>query len=229
MKRHRRPGAPAGAGFTLIELLVVIAIIAILAAILFPVFAQAREKARQTVCTSRMKDFGMANNMYLQDYDEFFPAYTGGPDPSWMGKLKPYLARTVGQTSGGPADRGGPFNICPAYKIEDRLPAARQTFLQTQALNRRQDYGMNVMLIHPASQWGGPKNLAALTRGAASVPLIVESYDDIQPTSYQSLRYNHSEGKIITYADGHVKWMKRGTIPLTGNMAIPTDPFYGYL
>src|ERR1041385_5074124 len=56
-------------GFTLIELLVVIAIIAILAAILFPVFAQVREKARQTTCSSNLKQIGTAFAMYVQDYD----------------------------------------------------------------------------------------------------------------------------------------------------------------
>ena len=60
-------------GFTLIELLVVIAIIAILAAILFPVFARAREKARQTSCASNLKNLGTAVLMYVQDYDEHFP------------------------------------------------------------------------------------------------------------------------------------------------------------
>src|SRR5258707_104812 len=59
--------------FTLIELLVVIAIIAILAAILFPVFAQARESARQTQCASNMRQLGLAMRLYVQDYDEKFP------------------------------------------------------------------------------------------------------------------------------------------------------------
>ena len=59
--------------FTLIELLVVIAIIAILAAILFPVFARAREQARKTTCLSNLKEIGTASLMYVQDYDETFP------------------------------------------------------------------------------------------------------------------------------------------------------------
>ncbi|MFP3903341.1 MAG: DUF1559 domain-containing protein [Armatimonadota bacterium] len=62
-------------GFTLIELLVVIAIIAILAAILFPVFARAREKARQTSCLSNVKQIGLGWQMYIQDYDETVPPY----------------------------------------------------------------------------------------------------------------------------------------------------------
>ncbi len=69
MKQNRR------SGFTLIELLVVIAIIAILAAILFPVFAQAREKARQTSCISNNKQLGLGVIMYQQDYDESMPRF----------------------------------------------------------------------------------------------------------------------------------------------------------
>lgn len=87
-------------GFTLIELLVVIAIIAILAAILFPVFAQAREAARKASCQSNLKQLGTAVLMYQQDYDEMFPPFsrsgniepwvypTGGP--TWLGLIDPY-------------------------------------------------------------------------------------------------------------------------------------------
>ena len=70
---HRSLGRRASSGFTLIELLVVIAIIAILAAILFPVFAQAREQARKTSCLSNVKQMGLAMLMYTEDYDENLP------------------------------------------------------------------------------------------------------------------------------------------------------------
>jgi len=69
-------------GFTLIELLVVIAIIAILAAILFPVFAQAREKARQASCLSNIKQIALGTMMYIQDNDEAFPRMTLQPTPA---------------------------------------------------------------------------------------------------------------------------------------------------
>src|SRR6266511_3335108 len=77
-------------GFTLIELLVVIAIIAILAAILFPVFARAREAARKTACLSNVKQLGLASNMYKQDYDEAYPDsrdtwFNGPGSPNWPG------------------------------------------------------------------------------------------------------------------------------------------------
>src|SRR5258708_16273894 len=72
-QRRRYPMRQSRRGFTLIELLVVIAIIAILAAILFPVFARAREAARKTTCLSNLKNIGLAHLMYVQAYDETFP------------------------------------------------------------------------------------------------------------------------------------------------------------
>lgn len=108
-------------GFTLIELLVVIAIIAILAAILFPVFAQAREAARRTNCVSNMKQFGTGIMMYTQDYDElmphaamnwwaasdFFNAPNGfkdtctNPSPSYRARSTTRRGRRTGPAAGG--------------------------------------------------------------------------------------------------------------------------------
>jgi len=86
LKRSKR------SGFTLIELLVVIAIIAILAAILFPVFAQAREKARSTTCLSNFKQLGTAVTMYIQDYDGAYPlAWYNTPQYGFDCVLQPYV------------------------------------------------------------------------------------------------------------------------------------------
>src|SRR5579871_3504640 len=109
--------------FTLIELLVVIAIIAILAAILFPVFAQAREKARQTSCLSNMKQEGLASLMYAQDYDETLPyaALNLPPQPlvMWYDLVEPYVkSGTKGTFTqvAGPAGRTfALFWVCPSF------------------------------------------------------------------------------------------------------------------
>jgi len=116
-------------GFTLIELLVVIAIIAILAAILFPVFAKVREKARQTSCASNMKQIGLAVIQYTQDNDEKYPArqYHGSNSDTWRISVFPYVkatgvfacpsnpSGTVKGYDGYPISYGGNYNSAPYY------------------------------------------------------------------------------------------------------------------
>lgn len=99
-------------GFTLIELLVVIAIIAILAAILFPVFAQAREAARKSTCQSNLKQIGSGIMMYVQDYDERFPTVRGGnlnAFADWRQSIFPYTKNVQ-------------IFLCPSNNTNNRNP-----------------------------------------------------------------------------------------------------------
>ncbi|HEX8832815.1 MAG TPA: DUF1559 domain-containing protein [Abditibacteriaceae bacterium] len=108
---HTRPGKPSG--FTLIELLIVIAIIAILSSILFPVFASAREKARQSSCQSNLKQFMLAINMYTQDYDEGMPF-------AW--KIKGQLGSKITQTGeegAGKTPQGLWVSLLPYAKSQE--------------------------------------------------------------------------------------------------------------
>ena len=118
---RRRAGE---AGFTLIELLVVIAIIAILAAILFPVFAQAREKARQASCLSNIKQQGLALLQYLQDYDETFPSTVTEREGNLNQETTPQLAlqysirgRLEPYIKGGTSPTSGSVWKCPSATI----------------------------------------------------------------------------------------------------------------
>jgi len=115
----RRAARPHVSAFTLIELLVVIAIIAVLAAILFPVFAQAREKARQSSCLSNMKQIGLGFMQYVQDYDEAYPGMNQQAPPVNGGTAwdRPFDSVV------SPYVKNDQVYQCPSDDNYDRLPA----------------------------------------------------------------------------------------------------------
>ena len=130
-------------GFTLIELLVVIAIIAILAAILFPVFARARESARRASCLSNLKQLGLAIVMYAQDYDDTFPGCASWTSSPWYNP--PYYSVGFKPTI-MPYVKNAQVFLCPTgAKIED---AATMTQLEGNSY-----YYFSLPVYSPAYQW----------------------------------------------------------------------------
>src|SRR5687768_1425011 len=202
-------------GFTLIELLVVIAIIAILAAILFPVFAQAREKARQATCASNIRQIALAAVMYVQDYDELFPGGPGvaslwypGPLGSWTnlptvtwgnvappnvgGRLVPYI-KTVGlfldlNDPTGARFAGGRWD--PQY--------TRLSYWWHSGLS--QGWSWPTYPAGTLSNPGTPHSLATVTK-PAEVQMVQDNWAAYHTSGRQGdARWN------IAYADGHVKF-----------------------
>jgi prepilin-type N-terminal cleavage/methylation domain-containing protein/prepilin-type processing-associated H-X9-DG protein len=188
-------------GFTLIELLVVIAIIAILAAILFPVFAKAREKARQSSCLSNIKQIVLAGMQYSQDYDEGFPMHGCG----WL--TSPPTLCSVAQIH--------PY--CKSLQIF-RCPSNQQVALPAPGTNNRPDYTLN-------QEYLAGQTLGAVTKPAETVYYIegngAQGYSTIPRcwgvstttqlcarTSPGSLIGRHNDGCNVGFIDGHAKWLK---------------------
>ncbi|MFH1631675.1 MAG: prepilin-type N-terminal cleavage/methylation domain-containing protein [bacterium] len=186
-------------GFTLIELLVVIAIIAILAAILFPVFAKAREKARQTSCLSNVKQVTLGFLQYAQDYDEMFPqaGAAAGDVAIWP--------------NGASGANYWQCRIYPYLKNSQVMNCPSATFSWNGAPSSATPIGMNASLcpcalgtIQNVSQTA----LVGDTEGGASYSFFQFWYAG--PSTARGLSPRHNEGGNIGFVDGHGKWVKFG-------------------
>jgi prepilin-type N-terminal cleavage/methylation domain-containing protein/prepilin-type processing-associated H-X9-DG protein len=181
-------------GFTLIELLVVIAIIAILAAILFPVFARAREKARQSSCLSQQKQIALGILMYAQDYDEEMPRqYTTNPTVRWMAYVMPYIKNY--QLFTCPSDQ--------SYSLDPVNPGGDETIGIGYSVYF--EYGRSMSLIAKPSQ-------TVLTADGTNFRVKPEghSYENYALTRLVAFRHNGTAN--VTFVDGHGKAMTKGAL-----------------
>ena len=194
-------------GFTLIELLVVIAIIAILAAILFPVFAKAREKARQASCLSNLRQLGTAVLSYAQDNDEVLPGPgywgTGAGDDNgpngrpWMPKIFPYV-------------KNSQIYLCPSLKASNvAYPGLPTSYIWPEL------FPGNFADVWGTAQRGQYAPCLAKIMMPAQMYLMSDGgpwdsdygIEDWGNPAYGAAGLIHNDGANILYADGHAKWL----------------------
>ena len=209
-RNHSRRSA-----FTLIELLVVIAIIAILAAILFPVFGRARENARRASCQSNLKQIGLGLMQYTQDYDERFPGSRIGPNTSDPGQFYPWH-----------------FAVQPYVKSVQlfKCPSNNSTGFMSGSWNGSPNNIPRSYVANGGSAWSGaceglptdcttpmPENGTSISisriENTAELILVGEHVDRADPEFWTSVAadmrmQNHLGNTNFLFADGHVKALK---------------------
>ena len=195
------------AGFTLIELLVVIAIIAILAAILFPVFARARENARRTSCLSNLKQWGLAVMQYTQDYDETLPGHYKDPNP-WTVFMQPYVRSTQIYT----CPSGTPYSdaFFPSYGYNSVYLGGYSTVTLAAINTASETVMMGDTWAHlaPPNENLGYYNLYPPSQSQFSGKQWWLKTQDTSMAYVGSLTQQHFDGANIVYVDGHAKWSK---------------------
>jgi len=223
-------------GFTLIELLVVIAIIAILAAILFPVFARAREKARQASCQSNLKQISLGTLMYVSDYDQKFHGWrtwcwsdpTGHVDPSNPVKLQPYVKNT--QLFACPSQQvNANFRNCGKPDVIPELGYGFNEWIShagsetngscTCASAKRENYWPKPAetLIwadsHCGMVWGEEAGTGIIWRVAWPDSGYCVCPGGTPPsTTNRAAGTRHNQGSNVAYMDGHVKFSNIGNL-----------------
>ena len=220
-------------GFTLIELLVVIAIIAILASILFPVFARARENARRSGCQSNLKQIGLGIVQYVQDYDERMPSSQNDglyKDVPWHIMLQPYVKsyqifRCPSNTGTGKIN-----NTTNANALAAGIPA--EGVLVSYMSNGGDEPGQ-FGGQRPFTWYGtvrAPTSIAALTSTATTLFVVEQAGGETEPMCYDTTKFtgtgtnpraftNHLGTTNMLFGDGHVKAMRpTQTATATTNM-----------
>ncbi|HEX2999793.1 MAG TPA: DUF1559 domain-containing protein [Armatimonadota bacterium] len=209
-------------GFTLIELLVVIAIIAILAAILFPVFARARENARKTTCASHMKQAATGVMMYVQDYDETYPCMyldpPGGKRSIWVDEIQPYVKNTQMFQCPSAAVKNVAWNSATGI-VSNFCAPMQHIFPEGSGTRKLADLTKPadlLMILDGVQFWTHACATCNINYKPGQMPAI---YANNGGNDYGAgVPLWHMDGSNVAFCDGHVKWLPGSKLASDGSL-----------
>lgn len=225
-------------GFTLVELLIVIGIIALLAAILFPVFSQAREKARAATCLSNEKQIGLAFMQYDQDNDETLPIFDTltGNQLAWDSSLAQYLGISINVSANN--NKPPQVLLCPSDYLQLSVGAQasgqfRQTYTMPDTLDAsNNDVGIVGQKVgslfwpgRPLTQVPAPSTTFLLVEAPNTTNEVGRAQLCAGPAGSRGqdlvLSPIHQSGWNYLFVDGHAKWYRPEQTIGTGTMTLP--------
>lgn len=214
-QKRARQRFVARVGFTLVEILIVLAVIGVLSSILLSVFFSARDKSRTISCAANLRQIGLAMQIYMADYRDFYPSYHPGPaNCSWADRIFPYIKSP--KVLWCPAFEAGEYR--PGCTASENISGVKHEWNGSYSINTLEDAIWEIGRTQPSVaqlRVRFPARTILVVDGTGSGyvnPGIYAAMTSVEELEKKNISDRHRGGSNVLFADWHVKWMTMSSL-----------------